>query len=106
MTNVNNNTESIIAVGTHQNITPTVATPVTIPDDATGIVFTSSAVATFTIDGVTTPDSTVGLNARLQSGVIFIHLYPGAIINFFSLTATINYQFFRTNDTYSLTSRR
>ena len=106
MTNINNNTESIIAVGTHQNINPTVATPLTIPDDATGIVFTSSGVGTFTIDGVTTPDATVGLNIRLQSGVVFIHLYPGAVINFFSAAAIINYQFFRTNDTYSVASRR
>lgn len=106
MINVNNNTESIIAVGTHVNITPTVATIITIPDDATGILLTTSGIATFTLDGVTTPDASVGINLRLQSGLVYLHLYPGAEINIFSATAIINYQFFKTGDTYSLTSRR
>ena len=104
--NVNNNTETIVPVGTHQNFQPAVATTVNIPDDATGCVFSSSGVATFTLDGTTTPDATTGINIRIQSGLTFLHLYPGAPITFFSATGIINLQYFKTGDTYSLTTRR
>lgn len=104
--NTNNNTETIIPVGAHQSFSPAVATTLTVPDDATGCVFTSSGVATFTLDGTTTPDASVGINLRLQTGITFLHLYPGAPITFFSATGIINLQFYRTGDTYSVTSRR
>lgn len=103
MPNINNNTESITAVGSHVNVFGNPAVALTIPVDATGILFSTTVSGFFTTDGVTVPTTNVGLGSRLLLNTV--HLYPGAPITIFT-TGFINYQFFRTNDTYSLTSRR
>ena len=103
MPNVNNNTENIIAVGSHVNVFGSPAIALTIPDDATGILFSTTVAGFYTTDAVTVPTTNVGLGTRLLPNIV--HLYPGAPISIFT-TGFVNYQFFRTGDTYSLTSRR
>lgn len=103
MPNVNNNTESIVPVGAHFNVFGNPAISLTIPDNATGIIFSTTVSGFFSTDGVTVPATNVGLGSRLLPNTL--HLYPGAPISIFT-TGFVNYQFFRTGDTYSLTSRR
>lgn len=103
MPNIGNNTDTTVAVGSHVNVLGSPAVALTIPDDATGITFSCTVNGFYTLDGVTVPTTNVGLATRLP--VNTLHLYPGASITIFT-TGFINYQFFRTGDTYSLTSRR
>lgn len=81
------------------------AIPLTIPDNATGVLFTMQSGGFFTIDGTTVPATGVGFFANVLLDPFFLHLYPGAPVSFFS-TGFVAYQFFTTCDTYSLTSRR
>ena len=104
MPNINNNTECLVPVGSHVTIAGSPALALTIPDDATGIIFSVTVNnGTYTLDGVTVPAVGLGIATRLN--VNTLHLYPGAPISIFT-TGSVNYQFFRTGDTYSLTSRR
>lgn len=103
MPNIGNNTEAIIPLGTLTTVSGSPALALTIPDDATGIIFSVTVNnGTFTLDGVTVPAVGVGIATRLS--IVTLHLYPGAPIGIFT-TGSVNYQFFRTGDTYSLTSR-
>lgn len=103
MPNINNDTECIVPIGTFTTVSGSPALALTIPDDATGITFSATVNnGTYTLDGVTVPAAGLGLATRLN--VITLHLYPGAPIGIFT-TGSVNYQFFRTGDTYSLTSR-
>ena len=105
MPNINNNTECTLPVGTMVTIIGDPALSLTIPDNATGVLFTMQSGGFFTIDGVTTPATGVGLFVNVLMDPFFLHLYPNAPVAFFS-TGFVAYQFFRTCDTYSLTSRR
>ena len=105
MPNINNNTETFIPVGANVNTSANPAVFAIIPDDATGILFTFTAGGSFTLDG-TTPTVTIGFFCNVLLDPYFLHLYPGARIDFFANAGFLNYQFIRTGDHHSLTSRR
>jgi hypothetical protein len=105
---INNNTQAIIPIGTHNSVDGSPAVNDVVPDNATGVFFTMSFTGYYTYDG-TTAGSVDGILFRNQGPINYppqiLHLYPGCPVSFFSMTGNINYQFFRTADHKSLLTR-
>lgn len=105
---INNNTQAIVPIGTHNFSVANPAVSDVIPDNATGVYFTFSFTGFYTYDG-TTAGTNDGILFRNQGPFKyppqFLHLYPGCPLSFFSATGNINYQFFWTADHKSLLTR-
>ena len=106
--NLNNNTQAIIPIGTHNFSVASPAVIDVVPENATGVFFNMSFTGFYTYDG-TTAGFNDGILFRNQGPFSFppqvLHLYPGCPVSFFSTIGNVNYQFFRTADHKSLLTR-